>query len=165
MTDKDKTSDDSGSGKKTLTLKGAPNLGARPGMSRSSRTVVVEKRTRRVGGPGTGAPQQQGSGGRPQPAGQRPGGRPQPVSPRQNPTNSASLTQNEALARERALREAAARAEEDRIKAEEDARRLAEIDARRKAEREEAERRAAAMEAAKAQEAADAELDGIVPVK
>ncbi len=166
MTDKDKTSDNSGSGKKTLTLKGAPNLGARPGMSRSSRTVVVEKRTRRVGGPGTGAPQQSGGnasgGGRPQPS--RPGGRPQSASPRQN-VNSASLTQNENQARERALREAAARAEEDRIKAEEEAQRHAEIDARRKAEREEAERRAAAVEAEKAREAANEELDGIVPVK
>ena len=166
MTDKDKTSDNSGSGKKTLTLKGAPNLGARPGMSRSSRTVVVEKRTRRVGGPGTGAPQQSGGnasgGGRPQPS--RPGGRPQSASPRQN-ANSASLTQNENQARERALREAAARAEEDRAKAEEEAQRHAEIDARRKAEREEAERRAAAVEAAKAQEAVNDELDGIVPVK
>ena len=168
MTDKDKTSDNSGSGKKTLTLKGAPNLGARPGMSRSSRTVVVEKRTRRVGGPGTGAPQQSGGnasggGGRPQ-SGQRPGGRPQSASPRQN-ANSASLTQNENQARERALREAAARAEEDRAKAEEEAQRHAEIDARRKAEREEAERRAAAVEAEKAREAANEELDGIVPVK
>jgi translation initiation factor IF-2 len=168
MTDKDKTSDDSGSGKKTLTLKGAPNLGARPGMSRSSRTVVVEKRTRRVGAPGAGAPQQsqgggQGGGGRPQSGGGRPGGR--PVSPRQNPTNSASLTQNENQARERALREAAARAEEDRLKAEEDARRYAEIDARRKAEREEAERRAAEEQAAREAEKIKDELDEIVPVK
>ena len=61
------------------------------------------------------------------------------------------VTENQA--RERALREAAARAEEDRAKAEEEAQRHAEIDARRKAEREEAERRAAAVEAAKAQEA------------
>ncbi|WMT87201.1 translation initiation factor IF-2 [Pelagibacterium sp. 26DY04] len=170
MTDKDKTSDNSGSGKKTLTLKGAPNLGARPGMSRSSRTVVVEKRTRRLGGPGSGAPQQSGGGapsgggGRPQ-SGQRPGGRPQSGSPRQNPTNSASLTQSENQARERALREAAARAEEDRIKAEQEAQRLAEIDARRKAEREEAERRAAEAEAAKAEAAANDELAEIVPVK
>ncbi|HWJ88319.1 MAG TPA: translation initiation factor IF-2 [Pelagibacterium sp.] len=164
MTDKDKTSDNSGSGKKTLTLKGAPNLGARPGMSRSSRTVVVEKRTRRVGAPAGGPQQPGGGGGRPQ-SGQRPGGRPHSGSPRQNPANSASLTQNEALARERALREAAARAEEDRIKAEEDARRFAEIDARRKAEREEAERRAAAEEAARAEEARQSELDEIVPVK
>ena len=172
MTDKDKTSDNQGSGKKTLTLKGAPNVGARPGMSRSSRTVVVEKRTRRLGAPGSGGPQQSGGGassggggggGRPQ-GGGRPGGRP-PVSPRQNASNSASLTQNEALARERALREAAARAEEDRIKAEEEAKRHAEIDARRKAEREEAERRAAEAEAAKLEEKAKDELDEIVPVK
>jgi translation initiation factor IF-2 len=52
----DKHGDDAGAGgKKTLTLKGAPNLGSRPGMSRSSRTVVVEKRTRvvRPGTPGS----------------------------------------------------------------------------------------------------------------
>ncbi|SDG57340.1 translation initiation factor IF-2 [Pelagibacterium luteolum] len=178
MTDKDKTSDDQGSGKKTLTLKGAPNLGARPGMSRSSRTVVVEKRTRRVGGPGTGAPQSGSSapsgGGSPRPQGQRPqgqrpGGRPQPASPRHSGAPSGSLTQNEAQARERALREAAARADDDRIKAEEETKRHAEIDARRKAEREEIERRAQALEADKAAgEAADkvnAELDQIVPVR
>ncbi|WP_116652248.1 translation initiation factor IF-2 [Pelagibacterium sediminicola] len=175
MTDKDKSSDNQGSGKKTLTLKGAPNLGQRPGMSRSSRsTVVVEKRTRRVGAPGAGAPSGAApSGSRPQapggqrPGGQRPGGRPQSGSPRQT-IGSPNLTQSEALARERALREAAARAEEDRIKAEEEARRFAEIDARRQAEREEAARRAAeeakrSAEAEKAQP--DDELDGIVPVK
>ncbi|GGA41569.1 translation initiation factor IF-2 [Pelagibacterium lentulum] len=172
MTDKDKNSDNSGSGKKTLSLKGAPNVGARPGVSRSSRTVVVEKRTRRVGAPGapgagapSGAP---GGGGRPQ-GGNRPGGRPQGGAPRSGGAPSTSLTQNEAQARERALREAAARAEEDRIKAEEEARRHAEIDARRKAEREEAERQVALEAERKAQEAEAEkqkdELDEIVPVK
>ncbi|RDE09360.1 translation initiation factor IF-2 [Pelagibacterium lacus] len=179
MTDKDKTSDNQGPGKKTLTLKGAPNLGARPGMSRSSRTVVVEKRTRRVGAPGGAGPQGSGAapagGGRPQPGGQRPGGqrpgggRPQSASPRHSGAPAGSLTQSENQARERALREAAARAEEDRIKAEEEERRFAEIDARRKAERDEIERRAAEEEAKKTEEAEAEkvrdELDSIVPVR
>ena len=79
---------DSGTGKKTLSLKGAPNLGNRPNVARSSRTVVVEKRTRFVpggapgahaphGSTGTNRPQQGGPGqssGRPQGAPQ--GGRP-----------------------------------------------------------------------------------------
>ncbi|WP_127145026.1 translation initiation factor IF-2 [Pelagibacterium montanilacus] len=165
MSDKDNNSDTSGSGKKTLTLKGAPNAGARPGMSRSSRTtVVVEKRTRRVAGPGAGAgggPAAGAQQGRGPGGGQRPGGR--PGSSRSGaPSPSASLTQNEALARERALREAAARAEGDRIKAEEEAKRHAEIDARRKAEREETERQAEAEARRKTEDAA---LEDIVPVK
>src|SRR5690606_30709041 len=63
------------------------------------------------------------------------------------------------------------RAEEDRIKAEQEAIRHAEIDARRKAEREEAERRAAenakreASESAESAETPRDELDDIVPVK
>src|SRR5690606_15358982 len=48
MADNDDKRDDAAGGKKTLTLKGAPGIGGRPGMSRSSRTVVVEKRTRVV---------------------------------------------------------------------------------------------------------------------
>jgi translation initiation factor IF-2 len=45
----DKRTEDTGA-KKTLTLKGGPGLGNRPGMSRgpSRSTVVVEKRTRLV---------------------------------------------------------------------------------------------------------------------
>jgi len=173
MTDNDKNGDNAGSGKKTLTLKGAPNVGARPGgVSRSSRsTVVVEKRTRRVGAPGSG-PQGGPSGGGAQRSASgsgRPGGRPGAQGGRPSINQSTSLTQNEALARERALREAAARAEQDRIKAEEEARRFDEIDARRKAEREETERRAAAVAAAaEAQEQESktaAELEGIVPVR
>ena len=51
--DDKRTDDTSGAGKKTLTLKGGPGLGNRPGMARpQSRTVVVEKRTRRVATPG-----------------------------------------------------------------------------------------------------------------
>src|SRR4051812_14367361 len=56
MADSDDKVDD-GAHKKTLTLKGGPAVGARPGMSRSgARTVVVEKRTRIVPRGTTGAP-------------------------------------------------------------------------------------------------------------
>src|SRR5690606_27179863 len=56
MADNDDKREDGAGGKKTLTLKGAPGLGGRPGMSRSSRsTVVVEKRTRVVPQRGPGA--------------------------------------------------------------------------------------------------------------
>ena len=49
MADNDDKRDDSAAGgKKTLTLKGAPSLGGRPNVTRTSRTVVVEKRTRFV---------------------------------------------------------------------------------------------------------------------
>ncbi|HEY8594087.1 MAG TPA: translation initiation factor IF-2 [Devosiaceae bacterium] len=153
MSDKDDKRSDStegGSGQKTLTLKGNPALGSRPGMSRSARTVVVEKRTRRVSPPGAGA----GPQGRPQgatPAASRPGApRPQgrgPAAPR-----SSGLTAGEAIARERALREAAARqAEEARI-AEEEERRRVEESARRRAQIEQEERRKAEEEAARTAE-------------
>ena len=48
MADNDDKHEDGSGHKKTLTLKGGAGVGARPGMSRSSRTVVVEKRTRIV---------------------------------------------------------------------------------------------------------------------
>ena len=84
MSDKDDkhSGDNSGDGhKKTLSLKGAPSTGGRPGMSRSTRAVVVEKRTRRVATPGTNTPTPKPHlGGAPQrpkrPA--RPTGRPTP---------------------------------------------------------------------------------------
>src|SRR3569623_1612602 len=50
----DKTQE--GAHKKTLTLKGSPAVGARPGMSRGPRTVEVETRTRVVPHGNTGAP-------------------------------------------------------------------------------------------------------------
>ena len=52
MADNDDKGAAGAGGKKTLTLKAGPATGMRPGMSRSSRTVVVEKRTRRVPAPG-----------------------------------------------------------------------------------------------------------------
>ncbi|WP_424983268.1 translation initiation factor IF-2 [Maritalea sp. S77] len=157
MSDKDKRSDATpgGGGKKTLTLKGAPGGGARPGGTRSSRTVVVETRNRRInppgaptnrarpqqGGPAQGDNRQQQAGGKKP---QQPGQRPQNRKPQQERSPRAQaqqgLTSSEAAARERALREAAARAEDEARQAQEAARRRAEEDARRKQEREEAER-------------------------
>src|SRR4029078_11236273 len=129
--------------KKTLSLKGAPNLGNRPNMARSSRTVVVEKRTRFVppGPPGSHTPHpphgnaqasrpQQGSApaqssGRPAQSAPPQGGRPQYDSrsnqsrpPQRRGSGAArpggGLSAPESDARARALREAASRqAEED----------------------------------------------------
>src|SRR6185312_3584181 len=95
----DKTTD--GAHKKTLTLKGGPAVGARPGMSRGGRsTVVVEKRTRVVPHGNTGAPARPASAApapsapasRPAPGG-RDGGRPLrspvPSAPRNTGLNSA----------------------------------------------------------------------------
>ncbi len=119
MADNDDKTNDAGAGKKTLTLKGAPHLGNRPGMSRSSRTVVVEKRTRRVGGPGAPvgngpatrpltpqSPTQQSSSPRVQLRSSQPGSR-QPM--------GLSATENDA--RMRALREAGMRQAEDPARA------------------------------------------------
>ncbi|HEV7277612.1 MAG TPA: translation initiation factor IF-2 [Devosiaceae bacterium] len=130
----DKREDGPGAGgKKTLTLKGAPNLGGRPGMSRSSRsTVVVEKRTRVVprGAPGFGAG---GASGRPQSSQPGAGSRPQFRSPQQqSPRSGGGLTSNEADARARALREAAARQAEEQARfASDEARRIEEESQRR----------------------------------
>ncbi len=153
MSDKDNGSDATpgGGGKKTLTLKGAPGGGARPGGTRSSRTVVVETRNRRINPPAAGAnrarPQQggpaQGENRPQQGGGKKPGQRPQNRRPQQGggrPQTQQGLTSSESAARERALREAAARADDEARQAQEAARRRAEEDARRKQEREEAER-------------------------
>ena len=140
----DKRGDDAGAGgKKTLTLKGAPNLGSRPGMSRSSRTVVVEKRTRvvRPGAPGFAAAPG-GAPARPHPTQSQgaPQTRPQFRSPQPSSRPATGLTSSENDARQRALREAAARqaADNERFAAEE-ARRIEE-DARRREIREQAAR-------------------------
>jgi translation initiation factor IF-2 len=158
----DKRDDHSGAGKKTLTLKGAPNLGgARPGMSRSSRTVVVERKTRRVGPPGSPGGGNYGhapSSGASSNPGQRPaqsgpqGQRPQLRSggPSGGRPIGGGLSQTENIARERALREAAARQAEEAARAAADEARRAEEDARRRAMREAEERARAEAEAAKA---------------
>jgi len=132
----DKRTDDTGA-KKTLTLKGGPGLGNRPGMSRgpSRSTVVVEKRTRLVPKPNAaGAPHRPGAG---QPQGQRPqAGRPGAGQSRA----PLGLSAAEAEARRQALALAAARSAEDKERfAAEEARRIEE-DARRRQVREEAER-------------------------
>jgi len=168
MADNDDKREDSGAGgKKTLSLKGAPSLGNRPNMARSSRTVVVEKRTRFVpagapphvphGNTGAASRPQQG-GGAPQaasrPAGQgapqggRPqydsrsgqGGRPPLRTGPGAPRPGGALSATEADARVRALREAAGRQAEEDARARAEEARRAEEDARRRALREEAQR-------------------------
>ncbi|UXN71260.1 translation initiation factor IF-2 [Devosia neptuniae] len=133
----DKRTDDTGA-KKTLTLKGGPGLGNRPGMSRapSRSTVVVEKRTRRVPTPGapSGAPQ------RPQSSVPSQGQRPQQSRPAAQQRAPLGLSAAEAEARRQALALAGARQAEDRERfAAEEARRI-EDDARRRQIREEAAR-------------------------
>ena len=151
MADNDdkRTDDTSGAGgKKTLTLKAGPGVGNRPGVSRTSRTVVVEKRTRRVPTPGAPSGQPQ----RPQSTpGSSQGQRPQQSRPVQQQRPAQGLSAAEAEARRAVLREAGARAAEDQARfAAEEARRI-EDDARRRQIREEAaraeeERRQAANE-------------------
>ncbi|MEO6014190.1 MAG: translation initiation factor IF-2 [Devosia sp.] len=166
MADSDDKREDGGAGKKTLTLKGGPAMGARPGMSRGARTVVVEKRTRVVPHTNAGAPARPAAAApaapaRPQtPSTSRDTGRPQarPVTaaPRQ-----AGLSATEADARARVLRESGARQAEDNRRAQEaDARRVEE-DARRREIRESAARADAtrAAEVAAAQQAATIEAE------
>ncbi|HTH27211.1 MAG TPA: translation initiation factor IF-2 [Sphingobium sp.] len=135
----DKRTDDTGA-KKTLTLKGGPGLGNRPGMSRgpSRSTVVVEKRTRLV--PKPNAPSVPH---RPAPAAGAPSQGQRPPQGRPAPTQSRAplgLSAAEAEARRQALALAGARQAEDRERfAAEEARRVEE-DARRRQIREEAER-------------------------
>jgi translation initiation factor IF-2 len=139
----DKRTEDTGA-KKTLTLKGGPGLGNRPGMSRgpSRSTVVVEKRTRLV--PKPNAPMtapQRPQGGAPS------NGRPPAGRPAQQTRAPLGLSAAEAEARRQALAMAGARAAEDNERfAAEEARRIEE-EARRRQIREEAEREAAAAAA------------------
>lgn len=130
----DKRTDDNGA-KKTLTLKGGPGLGNRPGMSRgpSRSTVVVEKRTRLVPKPNapSGAPQRPQSGAANQ-------GRPGSGRPAQQARAPLGLSAAEAEARRQVLAQAGARQAEDKERfAAEEARRMEE-DARRRQIREEA---------------------------
>src|SRR6185437_3364206 len=157
--------DDNGAGgKKTLTLKGGPAMGGfRPGMGRSSRTVVVEKRTRRVGPPGAGGAAPHAAAGAPaapRSAGPAAGGAPRPQLRNGPPGRApAGLSQTENTARERALREAAARAADEAAQARADETRRAEEDARRRAVREAEERARVAEEAARTAPADTAVID------
>ncbi|WP_137150398.1 translation initiation factor IF-2 [Devosia sp. FKR38] len=143
----DKRTDDNGA-KKTLTLKGGPGLGNRPGMSRgpSRSTVVVEKRTRLVPKPNAPSPAQ-----RPAASASSPNSRPQGGRPgQQAPRAPLGLSAAEAEARRQALALAGARQAEDRERfAAEEARRM-EDDARRRQVREEAARAEAERQAAEA---------------
>ncbi|MEP7241963.1 MAG: translation initiation factor IF-2, partial [Devosia sp.] len=157
----DKTQD--GTHKKTLTLKGGPSVGARPGMSRGGRsTVVVERKTRVVPHVSTGAP------ARPSPAAspasrpatpprggeaRAPGRGPAPGTTASVP-RSPGLSSAESEARARVLREAGARQAEDTRRAAEAENRRAEDEARRREIREQASRDAAARDAATAAAAA-----------
>ncbi|HQZ12919.1 MAG TPA: translation initiation factor IF-2, partial [Devosia sp.] len=157
MADNDDKHEDGSGHKKTLTLKGGAGVGARPGMSRSSRTVVVEKRTRIVP-PRAGEVRAPGTSPRPHPtseggqAAQRPpmrqpptGSRPQSYSGRPQARPNSGLSAAEAEARDRVLRGANARQAEDRARfAADEARRIEDENRRREvreqAAREEAER-------------------------
>ncbi len=177
MADNDDKREDSGAGgKKTLSLKGAPNLGGRPNMTRSSRsTVVVEKRTRFVppGAPGSHAPRPASgstpaSTGRPSGGASSQGGRPygqQSRPPSRGPQPgfrpSAGLSATEADARARALREAAGRQVEEEARARAEEARRIEEDARRRALREEAQR---AEEAKQRAAEADRALEEVAEV-
>jgi len=139
MADNDDKHDDQG-GKKTLTLKAGPSAGVRPGMGRSSRsTVVVEKRTRVIGRPGApgGLGHAPSANPTPRPSSPQAPSAPRPQlrsAPQARP--AGGLTQGENVARERALREAAARQADDQARIAADNARRAEEDARRRAVRE-----------------------------
>ncbi|MGV8832672.1 MAG: translation initiation factor IF-2 [Devosia sp.] len=148
MADNDDKRTDDNSAKKTLTLKGGPGLGNRPGVSRgpSRSTVVVEKRTRLVPKPNAPSGAQQ----RPQssPSSQS---RPSAGRPGQQTRAPLGLSAAEAEARRAVLAQAGARQAEDKERfVAEEARRM-EDDARRRQIREEAAR---AEEERQAEEAA-----------
>lgn len=175
MSDKDNSNDSSGQ-KRTLSLKGGSGGQARPTVARSTRSVVVEKRTRRVGPGAPGAartapgssdgnagnaaprnPSRQPNAGRP---GNARSGPPRSRGPQRDPSQ---LTSNEASARERALREAAARqgaeqakAEQDRIRREQEDARRREVRQKQEEERQKAEANAALREQQAAEEAKNA---------
>lgn len=152
----DKRTDDTGA-KKTLTLKGGPGLGNRPGMSRgpSRSTVVVEKRTRLVPKPNAPSVRPQPSSAAPSQGQRPPAGRPAAA-----PRAPLGLSAAEAEARRQALALAGARQAQDKERfAAEEARRMEE-DARRRQIREEAER---AEEARRAAEAGASEAETPAP--
>ncbi|OYX07704.1 MAG: hypothetical protein B7Z15_15635, partial [Rhizobiales bacterium 32-66-8] len=161
MADNDDKRTDDTSAKKTLTLKGGPGLGNRPGMSRgpSRSTVVVEKRTRLVPKPNApvGAPQ------RPQAApSSSHNGRPPLGRPAQQQRAPLGLSAAEAEARRQALALAGARQAEDQERFAADEARRDEDDARRRQVREDA-ARAEELRQAEAQPAAPEAAAEIAP--
>ncbi|VAW21733.1 Translation initiation factor 2, partial [hydrothermal vent metagenome] len=137
MTDKDDKRNENSlgtPGKKTLSLKGGSGSSGRPTVARSTRSVVVERRTRRVVKPGnTARPHGTNAQNTNKPAPKR------SQSSKGSPQLRTGLTSLEATARARALREAAARQADDNAKAEADIRRREQEDARRLALRKEQE--------------------------
>ncbi len=164
MADSDDKREDGG-GKKTLTLKSGPAVGARP-MSRGPvRTVVVEKRSRIVPRGTTGAPAYTPSAAPAAPASRQSpspsrndAGRPQARTPTAAP-RQAGLSAAEADARARVLREAGARQAEDNRRAQEAEARRAEEDARRREIRDAATRDDVARAARVAAESATATIE------
>ncbi|MDB5507158.1 MAG: infB, partial [Devosia sp.] len=136
MADNDDQGAQGAGGKKTLTLKGGPAMGMRPGVARSSRTVVVEKRTRRVPG---AAPATAPASSRPQQSSPQSNGS-RPLHRSSAPSAKMGLTGTEADARQRVLREAASRQAEDSARFAADEARRVEEDSRRRELREAAAR-------------------------
>ncbi|WP_375451173.1 translation initiation factor IF-2 [uncultured Devosia sp.] len=161
----DKRTDDNSGAKKTLTLKGGPGLGNRPGMARpQSRTVVVEKRTRLVPKPGapSGVAPQRAPVITPSNGAPSQSQRPPQTRPVQSQRPAAGLSAAEAEARRNVLREAGARAAEDQARFTAEEARRVEEDARRRQVREDAarqdEERRLSETAAPAPEAAQPEV-------
>ncbi|HFC04891.1 MAG TPA: translation initiation factor IF-2 [Rhizobiales bacterium] len=146
MSDKDNNNNDGDSSKKTLSLKGRAGGPGRPVVARSTRSVVVERRTRRVM-PGTGAS--------PRPSTPKPASSAPKAPTRQAGTNKPRLQQGrgnapaarqgltslEASARARALQNAAARQAEENAQLQKDVARRQEEDQRRAAVKAEQEAR------------------------
>jgi len=152
MSDKDNNSNDgskNGPEKKTLSLKSGPGSAGRPLVARSTRSVVVERRTRRVIKPGANP------NARPH-AANTPGQSKKPVPNRSAPSRGSrsgsspasrqGLTNLEASARAKALQNAAARQVEDAAREQEAVQRRSQEDKRRAEIRAEQERQKLAVE-------------------
>ncbi len=163
MTDKDDKRNENSlgtPGKKTLSLKAGSSASGRPTVARSTRSVVVERRTRRLVKPGSTV----------RPHGANPQNTNKPASKRpQSSKGSAQLrtglTSLEASARARALRDAAARQAEENVKAEADMRRREQEDARRLALRQEQANKLLKQEQDKLQKQQEAEKAAIAAAK
>ncbi len=156
MSDKDDKNNDSAKGtpaKKTLSLKTGPGAAGRPVVARSTRSVVVERRTRRVVSPGSSSQARPHALNAPQPPRSR---QAQPARRNPAPQPREGLTSHEASARARALQNAAARQAEEAEKARQDEIRRAEEDKRRQAAKAELEAKRKAEEAEKQRKAEEA---------